>query len=193
MVKQLLLHNIYAKKVVGTTNGKKAPCVLLPGNMGRILILRFFIGSSALWRNANERKELKTLEGGKSNENLVLGHVISHYKMFKPWTNVLCWTNCDIGVIKFELKLIWLIFSWSWKDGSTGGENAFREACHLFISALHPAENASPWPVGFPLPILTLSSHLHARVWDLFPTLSWWSMKRNRPFMGKILKVMSVS
>lgn len=109
MVKQLLLRNIYAKKVVGTTNGKKAPSVLLPGKMGRILILRLSIGSPALWRNGNdERRELKTLEGGKSNENLVLGYVKSHYKIFKPWTNVLCWTNCDIGVI----NLNWNEFGW---------------------------------------------------------------------------------
>lgn len=90
------------QKVVDTTKGKKARCVFLPGNMGRILILMLFIWSSALWRNGNERRELEKLEDGKSNESLKLGHAKSHYKMLKPWTNVLFWTKSDVGVISLS-------------------------------------------------------------------------------------------
>lgn len=75
--------------------------------------------------------------------------------------------NCDIDVI----SLCWNSFGWFLSGvGETDPqvEKILSESLVTsFTSALPPAENASPWPVGFSLPVLTLSSHLHAWVWDL--------------------------
>ena len=59
------------------------------------------------------------------------------------------------------MKLIWLIFTRFGETDPQVEKILSERLVTSFTSATHPVENASSWPVGFSLPILTLQSSPH--------------------------------
>lgn len=94
MVKQWLLHNIYAR-VVDISKGRKA-LSLLPGNLQRIIIFQLFMWSSAFWEKWEwEQRTGETWPWKVKWKSEVRACWISliSYNILKLWINVLLWTN----------------------------------------------------------------------------------------------------